>query len=238
MRWLVLGTAFLASCAKGGGDAGVPPDAIAIDAAPCPLWYADGDGDGHGDPAAPMESCTEPAGHVDTADDCDDASPLVHPGRADVCDGLDNDCSAATTDVCPAGCVLRTDDARLYLFCSTGATWPNAGITCASQFFRLARVDTAEENTWIRITGNEAIGTGDFWLGGSDQVGENAWLWDDGAQFWQGTSGGTVVGGLYAAWSSGEPNNDGNEDCAEMYPSGLWNDVGCGEVQPYACERY
>jgi len=40
-------------------------------------WYADADGDGFGDPAAPTEACEPPEGHVDNAEDCD---------------GADNDC--------------------------------------------------------------------------------------------------------------------------------------------------
>jgi len=239
MRRIVLGAALLAACANAGErPPDAAPDASLVDGAPCATWYADGDGDGHGDPAAAMTACTQPADFVELGDDCDDASPFVHPGHAEVCDGLDNDCAPATADTCPAGCVVRTDDDRRYLFCSVGASWPDARTACAGQLHRLARVDSPEENTWLRITGNEAIGTVDFWLGATDTVSENAWLWDDGAQFWQGNAGGAVVGGLYAAWASGEPNDDGTGDCAEMVPSGLWNDGGCGAVQPYACERY
>ena len=239
MRWIALGAVLLAACAQ-AGDApdGGPPDAAVFDAPPCPVWYADTDGDGHGDAAAAMTACEQPLEHVESSDDCDDTSRFVHPGHAETCDGIDNDCDAGTPDACPAGCVVRTDPPRLYMFCATAATWPNARTTCASQLMLLARVDDPSENTWMRITGNEAIGTGDFWLGGTDTVGENVWRWDDGAQFWQGGSGGTVVGGLYAAWDSGEPNDDGTEDCAEMRSNGLWNDVGCGDSQPFACERY
>lgn len=49
---------------------------------PCPTttWYADEDGDGLGDPAAPMEHCYQPVGYVHNDDDCDDTDPLVTSG--------------------------------------------------------------------------------------------------------------------------------------------------------------
>ncbi|MDP2315278.1 MAG: MopE-related protein [Pseudomonadota bacterium] len=54
-------------------------------------WYADADGDGFGDPAAPAQGCENPGLPVD-GDDCDDADITVHPGAAEVCDGVDQDC--------------------------------------------------------------------------------------------------------------------------------------------------
>ena len=55
-------------------------------------WYADADGDGFGDPASPLTACEAPDDHVQTANDCDDADPEIHPGAAEVCDGVDQDC--------------------------------------------------------------------------------------------------------------------------------------------------
>jgi len=59
-------------------------------------WYADSDGDGHGDPSASTVSCEAPTGSVANADDCDDSSALALPGGTEVCDGLDNDCDGTT----------------------------------------------------------------------------------------------------------------------------------------------
>lgn len=244
MRALAIAAAVLVACAEAGDapDAGAgvgdaaPPDAPGD----CPTWFADGDGDGHGDAAASTVACAMPAGHVASSDDCDDTSPYVHPGAAEVCDTLDNDCAAATVETCPGGCVVRArpETARTYLFCAVGAPWTGAQATCAGQAMRLARVDDAAEDAWLRATGNEALGAVQFWLGANDRAVEDVWVWDDGAQFWQGNGGGTPIAGLYTHWDGGEPNDDDGEDCGEIRADGAWNDVECNDSRTYVCERY
>ncbi len=61
------------------------------DAAPGTFW-ADADGDGHGDPATETTACTAPEGYVAVGDDCDDTSGAAYPGNEETCDGIDNDC--------------------------------------------------------------------------------------------------------------------------------------------------
>ena len=55
-------------------------------------WFADADGDSYGDPAAPIEACSQPEGAVSAATDCDDTDPSVTPAASERCDGIDNDC--------------------------------------------------------------------------------------------------------------------------------------------------
>jgi hypothetical protein len=68
-------------------------------------FYLDRDGDGFGDPDAPVQACAAPSGAVGGADDCDDADATVHPGAAEVCeDGAINDCDATASEAtadCP-----------------------------------------------------------------------------------------------------------------------------------------
>ncbi|HTM23441.1 MAG TPA: lectin-like protein [Kofleriaceae bacterium] len=238
----------LAACAKADtrGDAGpmidaAPPviDARA-DAGPCSLvWYADDDGDGYGDPGSSVVECGgQPAGHVANDNDCDDTTVWRQPGLPEWCDGLDNDCSAGSSETCPSGCVVRTSGAEVYLFCSVATGWSSARTTCLGQQMRPVRVDDATENGWLRSTADSAIGAVVVWLGGSDSV-EGTWKWDDGDQYWAGASGGAPVNGLYANWLAGEPNdNGGAEDCAELRTDGKWNDTACGGTEAYVCERY
>src|SRR5688500_14973840 len=54
--------------------------------------FADADGDGFGDPTARLAACGPTEGFVADDTDCDDASPVAHPGAAERCDDRDNDC--------------------------------------------------------------------------------------------------------------------------------------------------
>jgi len=56
-------------------------------------FYADGDGDAHGDPDLTRLGCQVDQGYVAVPGDCDDANDAVHDNADEVCDGLDNDCN-------------------------------------------------------------------------------------------------------------------------------------------------
>jgi len=55
-------------------------------------WYADADLDGYGDSTSSVTACTQAPGYVALEGDCNDGDPAVHPGAADICDGVDTDC--------------------------------------------------------------------------------------------------------------------------------------------------
>ncbi|MEQ1502143.1 MAG: putative metal-binding motif-containing protein [Myxococcota bacterium] len=62
-------------------------------------WFADGDGDGFGDPSkVTVADCSPGAGYVTDGNDCDDTDPLVNPDAVDACDGIDNDCDGLVDD--------------------------------------------------------------------------------------------------------------------------------------------
>jgi hypothetical protein len=209
-----------------------------------PPWYADVDGDGYGDQATEVARCDPPADYVARAGDCADDDPLVFPDAVERCDGLDNDCDPSTPETCPAGCVAveRANFSTRYLFCNVGTSWNEARSLCDNEAFTLARIDDVIENDWIHAKATElatyAAGAGgSIYLGGTDQDAEGVWRWRDGAQFWQGSANGVAVGSLYTAWRSGEPNNDGGENCLTMYPDGTWNDGKCNVLLGFVCER-
>jgi hypothetical protein len=56
----------------------------------------DDDSDGYCDAA--MTITGSPAVCANGAGDCDDSNPAVHPGAAEICDGVDQDCDAATDE--------------------------------------------------------------------------------------------------------------------------------------------
>ena len=86
----------------GAGDAceGGPPPPPPPPSPNC----SDGDGDGYGSPGD--ASC--PAG---AALDCNDSNAAVNPGRAEACNGIDDDCDGQTDEGCPTGNTRSDSDA-------------------------------------------------------------------------------------------------------------------------------
>jgi large repetitive protein len=61
-------------------------------------YYADSDGDGFGDPADSVLSCTQQNGYVPNNDDSDDADSTIYPGALERCDNKDNDGNGQTDE--------------------------------------------------------------------------------------------------------------------------------------------
>ncbi|MFZ5482041.1 MAG: MopE-related protein [Myxococcota bacterium] len=68
------------------------------DAVDATVFYADADGDGHGDPAVPYSACDLPSGYATAADDCDDADAAVNPDAVEACNEIDDDCDGAVDE--------------------------------------------------------------------------------------------------------------------------------------------
>ncbi|MBI3447670.1 MAG: hypothetical protein HY049_01930 [Acidobacteria bacterium] len=100
--------------------------------APCTptTWFQDLDGDHHGDPGSTQFECNQPPGYAAVGDDCNDADPNIHPGAAEICNDVDDDCdgnvdnftshcgagACASTGTCAAGvdsCVAGTPTAEV-----------------------------------------------------------------------------------------------------------------------------
>lgn len=139
------------------------------------------------------------------------------------------------------GEIFFTENGHLYKFVSGSYTWSAAKSAAEAQELYgstgyLVTITSQEENDFV----SERL-TGDGWIGASDSETEGTWKWvtgpEAGTAFWQGTSGGSAVNGMYEAWAGGEPNQAGEEDCAETYvSSGTWNDYPCGAGLGYVVE--
>ena len=107
-------------------------------------WYRDDDADGFGKTDDPSPACDQPAGYASAPGDCDDADPAIHPGAADVCNGLDDDCdgvaderpaadvscddgNACTLDDCQAGTCVRSPAIMPQAVCTAEQTVLNLG---------------------------------------------------------------------------------------------------------------
>ncbi len=60
-------------------------------------FYLDNDRDGYGTDAVSLVSCNAPPSYADNSLDCNDANVLIHPGAAELCDGIDNNCDGDST---------------------------------------------------------------------------------------------------------------------------------------------
>lgn len=121
---------------------------------------------------------------------------------------------------------FATSDGSTFVVCdwdSGNPTWAQASDFCFDVYGgSLATISNAEQNDTI----NANSFTDRVWIGFNDIDVEGTFVWENGESV------------TFTNWSAGEPNNSGGEDCAEMRPSGLWNDIPCtfGGVQELACE--
>ncbi|HEX4823296.1 MAG TPA: kelch repeat-containing protein [Candidatus Polarisedimenticolaceae bacterium] len=65
------------------------------------FWYPDVDGDGFGAIGVTVQACNAPAGYVMTSGDCDDRRPEIHPGAAEICNALDDNCDGTVDEGFP-----------------------------------------------------------------------------------------------------------------------------------------
>jgi hypothetical protein len=213
-----------AACAPGAEDPGDMGGS-------CPTWFADLDGDGHGEFGSSIQSCEVPFGYVQSGADCDDSSALVHPDQPEVCDRIDNDCDGRIERSCAAQCTLITEalSRHLYLFCGEGMSRDAAQVHCESQGFTLAEVSSDDENQFLAVFAARSFGPASFFLGASDHAVEGRWTW------------GADVSLEYTAWAPEQPDNNGDEDCLVVVGSGSqagrWVDWPCGITAPFVCEQ-
>ncbi len=67
-------------------------------------YYPDADFDGFGSATAAAQSaCAPVAGKVTNNTDCNDANAAIHPGAAEVCNGLDDNCNGVADEGNPGG---------------------------------------------------------------------------------------------------------------------------------------
>lgn len=125
-----------------------------------------------------------------------------------------------------------------YYFFRQYGTYTNARAACPKvsnsvDQYLLARIDTAEENEWIRLQAAKQRGTSNKWWFGYRDFGlEGRWSWEMDY---------TAIA-EWANWAPGHPmNSTGLEDCAQLdTATGKWSAVHCNSFNTLAnwvCER-
>ncbi len=126
---------------------------------------------------------------------------------------------------CEGGDINVTDPGtgHCYMLFQSAANWNTAKSSCeALGDAHLVTVFDLGENAFIgNLTGAR------FWIGASDILTEGSFVWVTEE----------TVAATYQNWGGNEPNNSGNEDCAEMRTDNAWNDRECNASMAYMCER-
>ncbi len=77
----------------------------------CTSYFTDDDGDGYGTGSA-LCLCASDATHTATkGGDCNDTASAIHPGAAEICNGLDDDCDGVTDPAGSGNCTQVYPDA-------------------------------------------------------------------------------------------------------------------------------
>ncbi|XP_054477167.1 CD209 antigen-like protein C [Anoplopoma fimbria] len=111
---------------------------------------------------------------------------------------------------------------KCYYFSPTGVTktWESSRKDCKERRADLVIITTTEELDFVSRTYEIT------WIGLSDKEQENKWKWVDGTNLLSDEF-----------WQKGEPNNNNNEDCAEVSRTAKkFNDVPCARTFSWVCE--
>lgn len=179
--------------------------------------------------------CTDPSavdvdndGHSGCTDDCDDNNDKVYPGAPEVCDLDDDNCDGVWDNdpMCPHCTTMplpapASGDAA---FCFVALPWAEAEADCVDQGGHLVSLHAKNVQDFVASQAF-AIQDSDWWIGLNDLKNEGTFTWSDNTPF------------NYMNWNGGEPNNAGEEDCANIIPwgGGSWNDLNCDQPRPYVC---
>ncbi|XP_022318638.2 ladderlectin-like [Crassostrea virginica] len=129
--------------------------------------------------------------------------------------------------ICAKGCDVGwvRFQTKCYMFSHTSASWADAESICNAFHSILAEPkSTAESQFLISHSENEA---GQFWIGISDIIEENRWIYSSDLQPIKVNS-----------FSSGEPNAYTSANCVALWKDfhGRWADEDCGRHYNFVCE--
>ncbi|XP_060892373.1 type-2 ice-structuring protein-like isoform X1 [Labrus mixtus] len=117
---------------------------------------------------------------------------------------------------------------RYFFYVPHSLTWHQAEANCRSMGGHLASVHSHQEYAQIlTLIAQKSHRNTEAWIGGSDQIHEGVWRWNDGTCF------------NYKNWCWGEPNNAFNQDCLQINYTAhkCWDDRWCHHRIPSVCVR-
>ncbi|KAI5106764.1 CD209 antigen-like protein B isoform X1 [Silurus meridionalis] len=119
----------------------------------------------------------------------------------------------------------RYFSSSIYYISTEKKSWSESRQNCKERGTDLVIINNREEQDIVEVWRR---GEG-AWIGANDRNNEGIWKWVDG----------TAVSDGF--WSSGEPNNKGEEDCAvsgyRSEPVPNWVDISCDSQYIWICEK-
>ena len=123
-----------------------------------------------------------------------------------------------------------------YKLFTSNKTWKNATEECEKWNARLVKVESRQENDFIKAKILPTNENDNYWIGLSHSGQGNVWMWTDGTQL---DSGG------YENWGNKQPDNKKNkQNCVVIQirksdpdGNGKWHDRRCFREWKYVCEN-
>uniref|UniRef100_A0A2I3LTA0 CD209 molecule n=1 Tax=Papio anubis TaxID=9555 RepID=A0A2I3LTA0_PAPAN len=112
-----------------------------------------------------------------------------------------------------------------YFMSNSQRNWHNSITACQEVGAQLVVIKSAEEQNFLQLQSSRSNRF--TWMGLSDLNHEGTWQWVDGSP---------LLPSFKQYWNKGEPNNIGEEDCAEFSGNG-WNDDKCNLAKFWICKK-
>nr|ABW34406.1 immunity adhesion receptor DC-SIGN [Aotus trivirgatus] len=112
-----------------------------------------------------------------------------------------------------------------YFVSNSQRNWHDSVTACQEVGAQLVVIKSDEEQNFLQLQSSRSNRF--TWMGLSDLKQEGTWQWVDGS---------SLSPSLRRYWNKGEPNNIGEEDCAEFNGNG-WNDDKCSAAKFWICKK-
>uniref|UniRef100_A0A2I3GQ67 CD209 molecule n=1 Tax=Nomascus leucogenys TaxID=61853 RepID=A0A2I3GQ67_NOMLE len=112
-----------------------------------------------------------------------------------------------------------------YFMSNSQRDWHDSITACQEVGAQLVVIKSAEEQNFLQLQSSRSNRFA--WMGLSDLNQEGTWQWVDGSP---------LSPSFKQYWNRGEPNNIGEEDCAEFSGNG-WNDDKCNLAKFWICKK-
>ncbi|XP_032107869.1 CD209 antigen isoform X7 [Sapajus apella] len=112
-----------------------------------------------------------------------------------------------------------------YFMSNSQRNWHDSVTACQEVGAQLVIIKSDEEQNFLQLQSSRSNRF--TWIGLSDLKQEGTWQWVDGSP---------LSSSLRRYWNQGEPNNIGEEDCAEFNGNG-WNDDRCSAAKFWICKK-